>query len=516
MRVALPTGMRWLLLTLCFTLLQPGVARAGDPVAMPGELLVQWRGEDDRIPLIRIAGFEIVREQDLGQGLRRYVLDRADDGGIQAAMASLEGLREVRWSEPNFIRQTLAAPNDPYYAHQWNLTAINLPKAWQRTTGSAGVVVAVVDTGILAGHPDLAGRLLPGHDFITSPSSAGDGNGWDRDPKDMGTDAPTSSAHHGTHVAGVLAARTNNGIGVAGVDQKARILPVRALGIKDGNGTDGDVIAAIKWAAGIQVPGAPTNPNPARVINLSFGARAAGQSLTAAVKAAQARGAIVVAAVGNKNRDGGGVYPASAPGVITVGAVQRNLQRAPYSNWGKIVDIMAPGGNLSQTLPAPLKCQGKPCLAGVLGPIYDSKAKVFTYRFYEGTSQAAPMVAGVVSLMLAVNGGLSGAEVLTLLKQTANPVSKCQQGCGAGLVNAAAALEQAAKKGGSKLGTPGTGNGSGGTPGGSTGTVTSVGMGGCAMAKTPGVLHLWPLLLLFGCRLCRGRGQSPLEPWARR
>lgn len=481
--------------TLCLLLALPGVALARDPVAMPGELLVQWSSEDDRFQLDAIAGFKILREQDLGQGLIRYVLDRADERGIQAAMASLEGLRQIRWSEPNFIRRTFAVPNDPFYAHQWNLTAINLPKAWLRSQGSAGVVVAVVDTGILAGHPDLAGRLLPGHDFITSPASAGDGDGWDRDPKDMGSDAPSSSAHHGTHVAGVLAARTNNGVGMAGVDRKARILPVRALGIKDGNGTDGDVIAAIKWAAGIQVPGAPANPNPARVINLSFGARAAGQSLTAAVNAVQARGVIVVAAVGNKNLDAGGVYPASVPGVISVGAVQRNLKRAPYSNWGTMVDIMAPGGNLSQTLPDPLKCQGQPCRAGVLGPLYDSKSKTFSYRFYEGTSQAAPMVAGVVSLMLSVNGGLSGTDALTILKQTANPVSKCDKGCGAGLVNAAAALDKAASQGGSKLGTPGTGSGAGGTPGGSSGTVTAAGMGGCALGGTGAPSLLWLMLL---------------------
>ena len=249
---------------------------------MPGELLVQWRGEDDRIPMTRIAGYTIAREQDLGQGLFRYVLDNPGRLGVPAALAALEGVPQVAWAEPNHLRRTFGDPNDPRYAEQWNITAINLPKAWQRTTGNASVVVAVVDTGILAGHPDLAGRLLAGHDFITSPSSSGDGDGWDPDPRDMGTDDPKSSAHHGTHVAGVLAARTNNGVGMAGVDWKARVLPVRALGVKDGNGTDGDVVAAIKWAAGIQIPGAPINPNPARVINLSFGARVNGKSLTAA------------------------------------------------------------------------------------------------------------------------------------------------------------------------------------------------------------------------------------------
>jgi len=473
------------------------MAHGQEPAAMPGELLVQWKGEDDRIPLERIAGYTIARQQDLGQGLFRYALDNPGELGVPAALAALEGVPQVAWAEPNYLRKTFGKPNDPRFAHQWNISAINLPKAWQRTTGSAAVVVAVVDTGILAGHPDLAGRLAPGYDFITSPSSSGDGDGWDRNPKDMGTDNPKSSAHHGTHVAGVLAARTNNGVGMAGVDWKARILPVRALGIKDGNGTDGDVIAAIKWAAGVQVPGAPNNPNPARVINLSFGARVNGKSLTAAIQAAQARGAIVVAAVGNNNQDAAGIFPAAAPGVISVGAVQRDLNRAPYSNYGKSVDIMAPGGNLSQTLPSSIKCSGKPCLAGVLGPIYDSKAKAFSYRFYEGTSQAAPMVAGVVSLMLSLRGGLTGAEVMSILKQTANKKSQCSKGCGAGLVNAEAALDKVVtKKGGSKMNNPGQ-PGSGTRTEHEPGTVKGAALGGCAVGGTGPGLLFWLLVLLW-------------------
>ena len=467
---------------------------------MPGELLVQWRGEDDRIPMTRIAGYTIAREQDLGQGLFRYVLDNPGRLGVPAALAALEGVPQVAWAEPNHLRRTFGDPNDPRYAEQWNITAINLPKAWQRTTGNASVVVAVVDTGILAGHPDLAGRLLAGHDFITSPSSSGDGDGWDADPRDMGTDDPKSSAHHGTHVAGVLAARTNNGVGMAGVDWKARVLPVRALGVKDGNGTDGDVVAAIKWAAGIQIPGAPINPNPARVINLSFGARVNGKSPTAAIQAAQARGAIVVAAVGNSNQDAAGIYPASAPGVISVGAVQRDLNRAPYSNFGQTVDIMAPGGNLSQTLPPNFKCGGKPCLAGVLGPIYDTRAKAFSYRYYEGTSQAAPMVAGVISLMLSLRPGLTGGEVLDILKQTANPGSRCNQGCGAGMVNAEAALDNVVtKKGGTKMNNPGQPGTSTGSEYGS-GTVTGAALGGCAVGGFGQGPSLWILILLWACR----------------
>ncbi len=497
-------GVRSLATILLLSLLYQGgiasraEAQDSDLLYVPGEILVQWSSEDDRIPLTRVAGYELVRQRALGDGLWLYQLSERSKEATLAVLASLEGLRQVIHAEPNFIRHTFAVPNDPHYSHQWNLTAINMPKAWDRTKGSAGVVVAVVDTGILPGHPDLAGRLLPGYDFISTPASAGDGNGWDSNPKDMGTDAYSSSAHHGTHVAGVLAANSHNSVGMAGVDWRAKILPVRALGVKEGNGTDADVIVAIRWAAGLSVPGVPKNPNPAKVLNMSFGATTAGSSLTNAVQAALGRGVIVVAAVGNNNRDGGAVYPAAISGVITVGAVQRDLKRAPYSNFGKVVDIMAPGGNLKQTLPPQLKCQGKPCKAGILGPLFDSKAKTFTYRFYEGTSQAAPMVSGVISLMVSLRGNLTAADARAFLRQTANPVSKCTKGCGAGLVNADAVLAQVAKGGGGKMTNPGgnQGNGSGATPGGSTGgSVSSQGVGGCAVGSPAD--QTWPVMALL-------------------
>ncbi len=488
------------LLLLAATLMARAEAHAGpdDLPYAPGELLVQWDSADSRIRFTSIAGYPIARQRDLGQGLWHYELDRKTERATRAALVSLEGLREVVHAEPNFRRRPFALPNDPHFAYQWNLTAIKMPRAWNRTTGSKGVVVAVVDTGILPGHPDLKGRLLPGYDFVSKPSSAGDGDSWDANPKDNGTDNLNSTGHHGTHVAGVLAANTNNNVGMAGVDWRCKVLPVRALGVKAGNGLDSDVIAAIKWSAGIAIPGVPANKNMAKVINLSFGAANVGQSLTAAVQAAQARGSIVVAAAGNTNQNAGNVYPASIAGVITVGAVQYDLKRAPYSNHGKVVDIMAPGGNVSQTLPGGLKCQGKPCKAGVLGPLHDSKSNSFSYRFYEGTSQAAPMVAGVISLMASLRGTLTGPEALAALRQTANPVSKCQKGCGAGLVNAEAALARVASAGGGKMTTPGNGqgNGAGGTPGPGGGSVSSQGFGGCSVSPHPEPALLWGLLLL--------------------
>jgi serine protease len=324
---------------------------------------------------------------------------------------------------------------------QWALAAARVEAAWDRTTGSASTVVAVIDTGILAAHPDLAGRILAGRDFISNAANAGDGDAYDADPTDVGTDSATSSGFHGTHVAGIIGAATNNAKGVAGVNWACKILPVRALGVDAGKGEDADIAAAIRWAAGLDVPGVPKNPTPAKVINLSFGGPGETQVLTSAVVDAQKAGAIVVAAAGNHSSDTSNIFPAAAPGVIAVAATKWSGQRAPYSNYGPRVTLMAPGGLLAETLP--YQVDGKSWPAGILSTLYVSKDKSWAYILLEGTSQAAPLVSGVASLMLAVNPKLDAQQAATILKASADAKGKCSEGCGAGMVNAAAAVQQA-------------------------------------------------------------------------
>ena len=286
---------------------------------------------------------------------------------------------DVEYAVPDQVMHKLQTiPNDPDFAgKQWNLqpaeTAVggaNLPLAWQKTTGSNSVVVAVVDTGVRPGHPDLAGRLLPGYDFISSDAFAAlelsaelerrrrqrprcrcDRPGrlhrrraacaaYDVPPNQR--PSPSPSSWHGTHVAGIIGAASNNGVGVAGVDWSARILPVRVLG-RDG-GTTSDIVDGMAWAAGLAVPGVPANTTPARVINLSLGGSgecsAAFQDVVNRVRAA---GAMVVAAAGNDGSTSVS-QPANCNGVIAVTAHARDGDNASYSNVGAQVTISAPGG----------------------------------------------------------------------------------------------------------------------------------------------------------------------------
>ncbi|MEU6626612.1 S8 family serine peptidase, partial [Streptomyces litmocidini] len=260
--------------------------------------------------------------------------------------------------EPDVRAYAMAVtPNDTDYAKQWDLFeatgGMNVPAAWDKTTGS-GVTVAVIDTGYAA-HSDLASNVIAGYDFISTSADARDGNGRDADAKDEGdwnaTDGEcgtgskaSTSSWHGTHVAGTIAAVTNNTKGIAGIAYNAKIQPVRVLG-KCG-GSSSDIADAITWASGGSVPGVPANPNPARVINMSLG----GASSTCpsvyqtAINGAVSRGTTVVVAAGNSNANASGFTPANCSGVITVASTNRAGARSYYSNYGTIVDVAAPGG----------------------------------------------------------------------------------------------------------------------------------------------------------------------------
>lgn len=323
------------------------------------------------------ARVKIAASRHGAMGIAVYRFEQAMPAAEARAAAARVALDpSVEYAVPDQVMYALqTAPNDTDYAgRQWTLQAppsavggANLPLAWQRTTGSSSVVVAVVDSGVRPGHPDLAGRLLPGYDFISGDAfaalnfppnwNAADGNGRDADPTDPGdylddtllAQLPPGhglrtgpSSWHGTHVAGTIGAASNNAVGITGVDWSARILPVRVLG-RNG-GTTSDIIDGIAWAAGLPVPGAPANASPARVINLSLGGSgacsAAFQDVITRVRAA---GAVVVAASGN---DGSLVVsqPANCEGVIAVTAHARNGDNASYANVGLQVAVSAPGG----------------------------------------------------------------------------------------------------------------------------------------------------------------------------
>ncbi|HET9450745.1 MAG TPA: S8 family serine peptidase, partial [Aggregicoccus sp.] len=302
--------------------------------------------------------------------------------------------------------------------------------------------VAVIDTGI-RNHPDLprsGGRVLDGYDFISDMENAGDGNGRDSDPTDPGGDTPNGgSSWHGTHVAGTVGATSNNGSGVSGVDWRARILPVRVLG--KAGGTSFDIVAAMDWAAGGSVSGVPQNPNPAHVVNLSLGGPGAPSQAYTDVVSRHPNTVFVVAA-GNSNEPAEGFSPCNTPGLICVGSTAFSSRRSSFSNYGAAVDVMGAGGEMREDL------NGDGYPDGVLSTSFDEAGDP-VFAFENGTSMASPHVAGVVSLMLAAlrerdpGATLSGADAERLLKATASPTPGCTEGCGAGLVNAGAAVARA-------------------------------------------------------------------------
>jgi serine protease len=385
---------------------------------------------------LQTAGLQVQAAHRDGQGSHVLHLNRS------ARVSELDALaRQIMTDDPNVLYaepdrkvQALSTPTDPLYSSQWHYFettgGLNLPSAWDASTGS-GVVVAVVDTGIRP-HVDLADNLLAGYDFITSTSASNDGDGRDADPADPGDGCNGGhSSWHGTHVAGTIAAVTNNGEGGAGVAYDAKILPVRVLGC--GGGYFSDISDGVLWASGTAVGGVAAPSQPAKVINMSLGGRSScPTTMQNAINQARANGAVIVVAAGNSNQDASLHAPANCAGVITVAATGRNGGRASYSNYGAKIDVSAPGGN-----------QNTGTANGVLSTLNDgySTPGNDSYAYYQGTSMAAPHVAGVAALMLARNPDLTPDEVEVLLKSTARalPVA-CSLGCGKGIVNATAAV----------------------------------------------------------------------------
>ena len=335
-------------------------------------------------------------------------------------------------------------PNDTNYNLQWHYEQIQLPAAWDITTGSNSVRTAVLDTGS-APSSDLTPRTVQGVDMISDPSIAGDGNGVDDDPTDVGDGTgPQPSSFHGAHVAGTIGAASNNGRGVAGVTWAGQIFHVRVLGI--GGGSSFDIANGVLYAAGLPNSSNRLPSSRADIINMSLGGPGFNQTFQNAVTDAFNAGVTVIAAAGNENSSTPS-FPAAYDGVISVAAVDYNRQRAPYSNFHASVDIAAPGGDVS------VDRNGDGYADGVLSTKPDdsvSPTNFESFSFYQGTSMAAPHVAGVAGLILAVNPGLSPSGVENALRSTATDLGAPGRDdqYGSGLVNAFSAVQSAQGGGG--------------------------------------------------------------------
>ncbi len=323
---------------------------------------------------------------------------------------------DVVSADLNYIRRRQLAPNDASFPAQWNLAQIHMPQAWEITTGDPRVVVAVLDTGVLPAHPDLAGRLCTaaddcrGYDFVADPLLAADGDGLDADPTDPGDKSLASgaSAFHGTHIAGILGAAGNNAIGIAGVDWAAKIMPVRIIGVGDGNSYD--VMQGVRYAAGLVNDSGTVPARTADILNMSLGGGGFSQAEQDLFNQVRSAGILVVAAAGN-DANSQPSYPAAYSGVIAVSAVDIDGNLAPYSNYGPTIDIAAPGGNLATDH------NGDGFADGILSASGDDRTASLTYTYvpYMGTSMATAHVAGVVALMKSVYPALTPAEFRALL-----------------------------------------------------------------------------------------------------
>lgn len=385
-----------------------------------------------------------VRRMSLGADVIE-ASEKLDRNGAATLMRQIAANPNVEYVEIDAILRPLLTPNDTNYSTQWGFqdadAGIRANQAWDVATGS-GIIVAVLDTGITS-HSDLNANVVAGYDFVSNATNARDGNGRDSNAADQGdwttagqcySGSPASnSSWHGTHVAGTVAAVTNNAKGVAGTAFNAKVMPVRVLAAC--GGSTSDIADAIIWSSGGTVSGVPTlsAANAADVINMSLGGGGACPTTTQnAVNSAVSRGTTVVVAAGNSNANASGFTPASCANVVTVASVTSASARSSFSNYGTLIDVSGPGSSILSTLNS-----------GTTTPGAES------YASYNGTSMASPHVAGAVALVqsrrLALGLALyTPAQVETQLKNTAYALAgACSGGCGAGIVNAKALVDAA-------------------------------------------------------------------------
>lgn len=334
------------------------------------------------------------------------------DNELLAKWDTLEMIRQlraqsgVRGADLNYRRYAMGiTPDDTHFDKQWHYDLINLPNAWELTRGSADVLVAVIDTGVLLDHPDLQGKLVAGYDFINDETNANDGDGRDADPDDPGDSLDKNSSFHGTHVAGTIAALSDNGAGVAGAGWQTRVMPLRILGVS--GGTSNDLIQALRYAAGLSNVSGDRPEQAADIINLSLGGESYSATEQAAITAARDAGVIIVAAAGNSG-DETTHYPAGYAGVVSVSAVDSQAELAPYSSYGASVDVAAPGGDTGADLDGDGYADGVLSTCGEESTGSDTINMV--YCFQQGTSMATPHVTAVAALMKAVDFDMTPAE----------------------------------------------------------------------------------------------------------
>jgi len=466
------------------------------------------------------SGVRLVAHRPITALIHAVQVEAASGESLATTLARLRADPEVEYAVRDERRYIHAAPNDPLYPQQWYLqsaaatpSAVDALDAWAITTGSASLVIADIDTGVRPDHPDLTARLLAGYCFISDsfvanggacpgPGAADPGD-WitssdiTSNPNECSNATAMPSSWHGTRVAGILGASTNNGVGVAGLTWGPQILPVRALG-KCG-GLDSDIISAMLWAGGIAVSGAPNNPNPAKIINMSLGGTGScPSSYIEAIGQLADAGVLVVVSAGN---EGGPVdAPANCPGVAGVAGLRQAGTKVGYSSLGPEVALGAPAGNcgdsfttaesacvysmttttnLSTTSPASPDANDytglyycDPTTGSYTGCSIAASGQYRTYNI--GTSFSAPVVSGIAALMSTVNSSLNSCQLISRLKEGALPFpqtsldatgaqpqmchvptgasdvqnSECictrdDQTCGAGMANAPGALTAA-------------------------------------------------------------------------
>ncbi len=340
------------------------------------------------------------------EGTQIHLVNGPGNMSMDELIEALQGEDGIELAEPNHPITTMHVPNDPYYSHQWNLTALRMEAGWQISKGNSSVVVAVLDTGFLLNHPDLRDNIVPGYDFIEN-----NGQALDKSPH----------FSHGTHVAGIIAAVTDNNTGVAGIAPNVSLMPVRVMDEK-GQGSYASLIQGIYFAADMG----------AQVINMSLGGPAPSAFLQEAIDYALSRGSLLIAAAGNDR--GNVIYPAAYPDVVGVGAIGPNLHRSYYSNYGYEMDLVAPGGDSRYRNGLIISTAGR--------YVPETGREIHNYQGAQGTSMAAPHVAGVTALI--ISQGITDPDlVFQLLTRTTTPIAgpEISPEYGWGLLNAAAALE---------------------------------------------------------------------------
>ena len=359
----------------------PALAAPPDEV----QILVKPKAHLSKVALHALLSFHGARQTDSIAALNVRIV-RVPAAAAARVLEALNRDLDVEYAEPDFKAEAIGTANDPYYTggNEWHLAKIQASYAWDITTGSTGILIAIVDTGANYAHPDLKDKLLAGYDFVNSDSDPSDDNG------------------HGTAAAGCAAPSSNNSIGVAGVAWSNPILPVKVLGA-DGSGSYSAVANGITYAA----------DRGARVINLSLGGTSSSLTLQNAVNYAWSKNAVVVAAAGNNGNDVP-VYPGACTNVVAVSATNSSDTLPTWSNYGSYVDVAAPGESILT--------------------LYGADS----YAYWSGTSFSSPITAGVVALMASANPKLSNVQLVDLLLKNSDDLGApgYDTTYGNGLVNA--------------------------------------------------------------------------------